>query len=64
MFVLQHIETGKYVSRPGSAHSYTNRLEEARVFRTAEGAKQEMCRDSEVIVDLHQLFAKAVSHAV
>lgn len=60
MYVLQHTETGKYVACPGAVRSYTNRLEEARVFRTAEGAKQEMCRDSETIVDLRQLFERAM----
>jgi hypothetical protein len=64
MFVIQHDETGKYVSRPGSLRSYTNRLEEARVFRTREGAEKERCVENETLVDLHQLFATAVSHAV
>jgi hypothetical protein len=63
-FVIQHTETGKYVSRPGSLRSYTNRLEDARVFRTREDAEKERCVENEETVDLHQLFASVMIHAV
>lgn len=63
MFVLQHNETGKYVARPGSERSYTNRLEEARVFRTLEGAEAERCVESETVVDVRRLLGSLMSHA-
>jgi hypothetical protein len=63
MFVLQHAATGKYVSRPGSLRSYTNRLEEARVFRSREEAEGERCVDSESVVDVLRLFAEVMDHA-
>lgn len=62
MFVLQHDDTGKYVARPGSKRSYTNRLEEARVFRTPEGAEAERCVESETVMDVRRLLKSLVSH--
>lgn len=62
MFVLQHNKTGKYVARPGSERSYTNRLEEARVFRTREKAEKERCVENETVVDVNRLFASLVPY--
>jgi hypothetical protein len=56
MFVIQHDETGKYVARPGSLRSYTNRLEGAQVFRHREQAEKERCVENETLVDLRSLF--------
>lgn len=39
MYVIQNIDTGKYVTRPGSAYSYSKRLEDAQVYRTREAAE-------------------------
>jgi len=64
MFVIQHDETGKYVSRPGSLRSYTNRLEDARVFRHREQAEKERCVENETLVDVIRLFESVVTHAV
>jgi hypothetical protein len=64
MFVIQHAETGKYVSRSGSLRSYTNRLEEARVFRTHDLAEKERCVENENLVDVYRLFESVVIHAV
>lgn len=64
MFVIQHDETGKYVARPGSLRSYTNRLEDAQVFRHREKAEKERCVENEVLVDVFRLFQSVVTHAV
>lgn len=63
MFVLQHNETGKYVACPGSERSYTNRLEQARVFRTPEGAEAERCVESETVVNVRHLLESLMAYA-
>jgi len=63
IYVIQHKETGKYVSRSGSPRSYTNRLEEARVFRSRESAEKERCVENEALVDVYRLFASTVTRA-
>jgi hypothetical protein len=54
-FVLVKHEDGKYVSRPGSLHSYTKRLEKALVFTTRAAAEKSKC-GNESVVDLDQLL--------
>ena len=39
---------GHYVAMDGSQHSYTKRLEEAKVFNTREAAKREACGNESV----------------
>lgn len=63
-FVIQHAETGKYVSRPGSLRSYTNRLKEARAFRNRELAEKERCVENEILVDVYRLFESIMTHAL
>lgn len=55
-YVLIHNGTGKYVSRPGSEHSYTNKLQNAATYPTRDAAEANRCPGSEHIVSLDQLF--------
>jgi hypothetical protein len=64
MFAIQHTETGKYVASPGSYRSYTNCLEEARIFRSRDIAEKERCVESETIVDLQHLFNRLIAKGV
>jgi hypothetical protein len=41
-----------YVSRPGSQHSYTKFLQEARIFSSREEAEKHTCPDNERIVSV------------
>jgi len=41
---------GAYVSRPGSASSYTAYLQQARVYATREQASRDLCPGNERIV--------------
>lgn len=54
-FIIRR-EDGKYVARPGSEHSYTSKLEDARVFRTREEADRDCCGNEQVvpIEELHR----------
>jgi len=58
MWVLKHNETGKYVSRPGCKRSYTNDLDMARRFKSAEEAEKERCVGSETVIDLLDMIFK------
>ena len=42
-------DDGKYVTKPGSAHSYTKLLQEARVFSTQGEADRECCGNERVL---------------
>ena len=51
MFVIKVNDgpyAGQYVSRPGSRHSYTRKMEEARTFPTEEAAKEDACGNETV----------------
>jgi hypothetical protein len=54
-YVLKRVEDGKYVARPGSEHSYTNRLERAKIFTSWERAYDAKC-DNERVVPLDSLL--------
>ena len=43
MYVIQNIDTDKFVCPAGSEHSYTNKLQDARRFPTYESARKECC---------------------
>ncbi len=43
MFVLVKAENGQFVARPGSKHSYTCYLQQARLFATREEAECQRC---------------------
>lgn len=56
MIVLQHHkdgsrQSGRYVARSGSKHSYTRKLEEAQTFPTREAAEAARCVESESVVE-------------
>ena len=55
MYVLVRND-GKYVARPGSARSYTGRLEEARTFSTSDKANADRCVENERVVPLDSLL--------
>jgi hypothetical protein len=52
---LKRVEDGRYVARPGSEHSYTNRLERAKIFPSWERAYDAKC-DNERVVPLDSLI--------
>jgi hypothetical protein len=49
-YVIIRRSDGKYVSKPGSAKSYTQYLQNARVFPTKEAAERERCPENETII--------------
>lgn len=55
-YVLKRASDGAYVSKPGAAHSYTKRLEEARIFATAEEAWKNACQENEVVIPLNNIL--------
>jgi|WetSurSiteA1Bulk_404760.scaffolds.fasta_scaffold558152_1 hypothetical protein len=56
LYVLVHNTTGKYVSMAGSEHSYTTKLEKARIFRSTQTARFHACVESETIVNVDALL--------
>ena len=48
MYVIQR-EDGRFVTRPGSRHSYTAYLQNARVWSTREAAEAERCENESVL---------------
>jgi hypothetical protein len=51
-FVIRRTDhDGGYVTRPGSAHSYTSKLQEARVYATKATARAECC-ENEIVLSL------------
>jgi DNA-binding MarR family transcriptional regulator len=48
-YVLQKHEDGKFVSMPGSHHSYTSDLTKAQVFATEEEAKRDKCGNESAV---------------
>lgn len=55
MYALRRMEDGLFVSKPGSERSYTNRLERAQKFKTAEEARAAAC-ENEYVVDVDVLI--------
>lgn len=49
MFVIIRTD-GKYVSQPGSQHSYTDKLQNARVWASRESAERECCVENERVI--------------
>jgi hypothetical protein len=54
-YVIKNQETGKYVAKPGSKHSYTETLENARVYPDAESAFANKC-GNEIAIPIENLF--------
>jgi hypothetical protein len=49
VFVIQRCDDGSYVARPGSVHSYTKKLQDARVFSSREDAERERCGNETIV---------------
>lgn len=58
MYVIQRND-GAYVTHPGSAHSYTRDLRQARVFSTEESANRELCVENERVVSVYTQLSPA-----
>lgn len=57
MFVLQRTD-GKFVTPPGSEHSYTFDLMKARTFPTREAADADRCVENERVVAVADLLQR------
>lgn len=58
MYVIRRIDQGGgYVAR-SSEHSYTPKLQDARVWSTREAAELERCPDNEIIVTVRREILK------
>ena len=55
MYLIKRVD-GKFVARSGSQHSYTNRIDLARVYETKAEADKDLCPDNERIIEIPQLF--------
>lgn len=53
MYVIQR-DDGAFVSRPGSDHSYTRLLQQARTFATRDAAERERCPGNERVLSVEQ----------
>lgn len=49
MFIIKR-KDGQYVARPGAVHSYTFRLQSARVYKTLADAERDRCPENEYII--------------
>lgn len=47
---------GGYVAKPGSEHSYTHKLEDARTWASREDAERERCPGNEIIISVSRLI--------
>ena len=56
-YVIKRIDQGGgYLAPPGSRHSYTKSLANARAFSTREKAEAERCCENEVVVERESLM--------
>ncbi len=53
-YVIQRTTDGKYVSRPGSLHSYALKLQAARLYETRNEAARDLCVGNERILTLEE----------
>lgn len=51
-------DDGAFVSQPGSEHSYTKNLLNARLFRTKAEAEANLCPGNERVVRVADLFER------
>ena len=49
MYVIRRNEDGAYVTKPGSEHSYTRKLESARTFPSRQAAEWHACGNEQVM---------------
>ncbi len=54
-YVIQR-DDGKFVSKSGSEHSYTDKLQNARTWTLREHAVPEVCPGNERIVHTDEIF--------
>lgn len=52
MYAIKRTSDGKYVSIPGSHHSYTFNLRQAQIFKNRENAENSKCPGNEIVVDV------------
>lgn len=57
MFVIIRSD-GAYVAPPGRPSSYTNKLQNARVFATREAAERECCPGNERVVEVSRCLGR------
>lgn len=56
-YVIERVDQGGgYVSKPGSASTWTKKLQDARIWPTREAAQRELCVENERIVPLSSLL--------
>lgn len=59
-YILKRTDQGGgYVSKPGSAKSYTRRLNQARKYPTLEAANADRCPENEIALDLERVLDDA-----
>ncbi len=58
MYIIQDVRTGKYVAYPGSAASFTPKLQNARQFPTREEAKGNACDEGERILSIEEAMRR------
>jgi len=55
MYIIQRND-GRYVARAGQEHSYTAKLQEARVFTTRMEAEKDVCFENERVLPVMSAF--------
>jgi len=58
-YVIIRVPDGAYVAQPGAAHSYTTKLEQARIYLTREFADRDRCIGNEIIRSVMDCFGTA-----
>ena len=58
-YVIQRSD-GKFVSRSGSAHSYTGLLQYARSYPTRQAAERDLCPENERVVPVETILQGAL----
>jgi len=57
MFVIKRTDQGGgYVAMPGSEHSYTQKLENARTFSSKDEANAERCPGNEIVLPVNEIL--------
>lgn len=57
MYVLRRTDQGGgWVARPGSANSYTHKLQNAATWATRQAAYNDHCPDNEVIEEVEDIL--------
>jgi hypothetical protein len=49
-WVIRNTETGRYVARSGSEHSYTKDPRRIRIFPSKAAAEAELCVENEIAI--------------